>query len=254
MKKYLPRILFIIFLLVLWQTLYYLETFPKLMFPSLTDIAEALINGFQNDDLMHMVAFSMNLIGKGLGIGIIFAFLFSSLSIISKTVYSIYSMIVSMCDLIPGVALIPIAILWFGVGENTIIAIVVHSVIWPLSRNIMDGFHSTPQIYIEVGQNLELSKIQQVFDIYLPASLDRILSGLRVGWARAWRGLISAEMIFGATSSGAGIGWYIFLKRNTLDIPGVYGALVVIIFIGFVVEYLIFHVIEKETIKKWGVK
>ena len=146
------------------------------------------------------------------------------------------------------------AILWFGVGENTIIAIVVHSVIWPLSRNILDGFQATPQIYIEAGRNLERSKLQLIFEIYFPASLDRILSGLRVGWARAWRGLISAEMIFGATSSGAGIGWYIFLKRNTLDIPGVYGALLVIVFIGFLVEYLIFNMIEKKTIRKWGLK
>ena len=254
MKKFRVQILFIACILILWQVLYQLEVFPKLMFPSVIDIGRAFINGFRNDDLLHMVSYSMTLIAKGLGIGIILAFLFSSLSIISKTFSSIYNMIVSMCDLIPGVALIPIAILWFGVGENTIIAIVVHSVIWPLSRNIIDGFQSTPQIYIEAGKNLELSKTQLVLEIYFPASLDRILSGLRVGWARAWRGLISAEMIFGATSSGAGIGWYIFLKRNTLDIPGVYSALIVIILIGFVVEYLIFNVIEKKTIIKWGMK
>lgn len=253
MKKHKNQIFFILLILILWQAIYMSEVFPKLMFPSIPDVVKALITGFTNDDLLNMVLYSMKLIMKGLGLGILLAFLLSSLSIVSKPFHEIYNMIVSMCDLIPGVALIPIAILWFGVGEPTIIAIVVHSVLWPLSRSIMDGFESTPQIYIEAGKNLELSKFRMIFDIYLPSSFHRILSGLKVGWARAWRGLISAEMIFGTTSSGAGIGWYIFLKRTTLDIPSVYAALIVIISIGFIVEYLIFHTIEKKTTKKWGI-
>lgn len=253
MKKHKSQIFFIIFILILWQVMYMLEVFPKLMFPSIPDVLKSLITGFTNDDLLNMVLYSMKLIIKGLGLGIVLAFIFSSLSIISKTFHDIYNMIVSMCDLIPGVALIPIAILWFGIGEPTIIAIIIHSVLWPLSRSIIDGFESTPQIYIEIAKNLEISKLLMVFDIYLPSSFHRILSGLKVGWARAWRGLISAEMIFGTTSSGAGIGWYIFLKRTTLDIPSVYAALIVIISIGFIVEYLIFNTIEKKTIKKWGI-
>ena len=91
-----------------------------------------------------------------------------------------------------------------------------------------------------------------VWHVYLPASFAYLLSGLKIGWARAWRGLISAEMIFGTTSKGAGIGWFIFIKRVNLDIAGVFAALLVIVLIGVVVEYLVFHVVEKQTIRKWG--
>ena len=125
-------------------------------------------------------------------------------------------MVVSLCDLIPGVALLPLAILWMGIGEGTIILIVVHSIIWPMSRSIMDGFRAVPQIYIESGENMGLGKLGLVTGIYIPASFSYILSGIRTGWARAWRGLISAEMIFGTTSSGAGIGWFIFMKRTNV--------------------------------------
>ena len=123
-----------------------------------------------------------------------------------------------------------------------------------MSRSIIDGFQSVPKIYIESGLNLGLSKFELIKDIYLPASFSSVLSGMKIGWARAWRGLISAEMIFGTTSAGAGIGWFIFMKRTNVDIAGVFAALIVIILIGVIVEYGFFHVIEKNTIKKWGIR
>ena len=161
-------------------------------------------------------------------------------------------MIVSVLDLIPGVALVPLAILWFGVGEVTIIVIVVHSVIWPMSRNILDGFSAIPKLYIETGRNIGLKGFGLAFKICIPASCAYIFSGIRVGWARAWRAVISTEMIFGTTSAGAGIGLFIYMKRTNLDIAGVFASLIVIMLIGLIIEYGIFSIIEKHTIRKWG--
>jgi NitT/TauT family transport system permease protein len=73
-----------------------------------------------------------------------------------------------------------------------------------------------------------------------------------MGWVRAWRGLIAIEMIFGTTGSGAGIGWYIFMKRTNLNYAGMFAALIVIILIGIVMEYFVFQVIERKTVVKWG--
>lgn len=247
------QIIFVLFLLCLWQAAYKLDLFPKLMFPSIIDILQGVGEGFAGENLGEMVCYSMSLIGKGMALGIVLAFFFSGLSIVSQTVYSVYNMIVSLCDLLPGVALLPLAILWFGVGEETIIAIVIHSVIWPVSRSLLDGFQAIPRIYIEAGLNLGLSKWQLVTGVYIPASFSSILSGVKIGWARAWRGLISAEMIFGTTSSGAGIGWFIFMKRTNMDIAGVFSALLIILLIGVIVEYVIFQWIEKQTIQKWGI-
>ena len=87
---------------------------------------------------------------------------------------------------------------------------------------------------------------------YLPAAFTHVLSGMRVGWARAWRGLLSVEMIFGTTGSGAGIGWFIFMKRTNVDIAGVFAALIVIIIIGVIIEYVVFNTIERNTVRKWG--
>ncbi|MBS5653110.1 MAG: ABC transporter permease subunit [Eubacterium sp.] len=199
-----------------------------------------------------MVLHSLSLIVKGLIIGIILALLFSSLSVVSETFYTIYNMIVSMCDLIPGIALIPIAILWLGVGDAAIIFMVIHAVVWPMSRSIIDGFNAVPQLYLEVGRNIGLSPVKLVFGVFLPAALPRIFSGIKVGWARAWRGLISAEMIFGG-GGALGIGYYIQDRRTNTDIAGVFATIIVIVIIGIIVEYGLFRTIENKTFKKWGV-
>ena len=87
--------------------------------------------------------------------------------------------------------------------------------------------------------------------VYIPASLSYIISGLKVSWARAWRGLISAEMIFGIVSC-PGIGLYINQMRTNMKNAEMYATLFVIIIIGVVVQYGILNPIEKYTVKRWG--
>ena len=71
-------------------------------------------------------------------------------------------------------ALTPIAILWLGIGDASIIFIVIHSVVWPMSRSIIDGFNAVPKLYLEVGENIGLSPVRLVFGVFLPAALSRI--------------------------------------------------------------------------------
>ena len=90
------------------------------MFPTLEKIGEAFITGFTNNDLLSYTLYSLGLITKGLGIGIILSFILSGLSVVSKHFYYIYNFVVSVMDLIPGIALLPLAILWFGIGQTTV--------------------------------------------------------------------------------------------------------------------------------------
>ncbi|MBQ1490089.1 MAG: ABC transporter permease subunit [Eubacterium sp.] len=229
-----------------------MQVFPERSFPSPGQIGQSLIKGFAENDLLTYTTYSLSLIVKGLAIGIGLAFVFSGLAVVNRHFHAVYNLIVSICDLLPGVALLPLAIIWFGIGELTIIFIVVHSILWPMSRSIMDGFKSIPNLYIEAGKNIGLIGVRLVTGVYVPAAFSSIVSGMRVGWARAWRGLISVEMIFGTTGSGAGIGWYIFMRRVNLDSAGVFASLIVIIVIGVVIEYVGFRTLERHTVRKWG--
>ena len=110
----------------------------------------------------------------------------------------------------------PLVLIWIGIGKEAILFIIIHSVLWPLVLNLRTGFSSIPAIYTLVGKNYGLKNLSFIFSDYGPASLPYLLAGLKIGWARAWRALISAEMLFGAINSIGGLGWYIFQKKGVL--------------------------------------
>jgi len=104
------------------------------------------------------------------------------------------------------------------------------------------------------GRNYGLKGLPFVFDILIPAALPAILSGLKIGWAFAWRTLIAAELVFGAASGQGGLGWYIFQNRNELYTDKVFAGLAAVILIGLAVENLVFATIERNTIRRWGMQ
>lgn len=251
-KRLSARIIFVILCIAVWQV--YATQRNIMGFPTLDSIFSSLIHSFTDPQRLILTYLGHSLVSiiKGLGIGIILAIIFSGLSAISEIFDAIYNLIVSVFDLLPGVALLPILMITIGANDTSILILVIHSVVWPMSRNIIDGFKTTPRIYVESGMNMGLSTIGLVFGVYIPASFASMLSGVKVGWARAWRGLISAEMIFGAAQS-AGIGVYINNARTIwIDYSSVYAAIFLIIIVGVVIEYGLFRTIEKNTVKKWG--
>lgn len=246
------QILFIIIMLCIWETAAGLELLGPnsgLIFPSLEAVMEAFVRnfvkGYAGLTLWVYVGNSMLLLLEGMMTGVILAFLFSGLSMISSIFHAAYNLIISVFDLLP------VVIIVFGVKQGVIVFLVVHAVVWPMSRNLLDGFKAVPRIYVEAGENIGLHGMSLLLGIYLPASVSYIISGLKVGWARAWRGLISAEMIFGVAAM-PGIGLFINQMRTNLKNAEMYATLLVIVIIGLVVQYGIFAPIENNTVKKWG--
>ena len=252
------KAVFLAAVLIAWEAAARAEVFgprSKLIFPTLESIGAAFVRnftvGYANQSLWIYIGNSMKLLGAGLLIGIALAFICSGISMISRVFYHIFQLLISVCDLLPGVALLPVVIVIFGINPAVIIFLVVHAVLWPMSRNILDGFQAIPQIYVEAGLNMGLKGTSLLLGVYLPASVSYILSGLKVGWARAWRGLISAEMIFGIASS-PGLGLFINQMRTSLNNPEMYATLIVIIVIGVIVQYGILEPVERHTAGKWG--
>jgi len=239
-------------MLVIWQLVAVSGLFSPLIFPPLGLVIKALCLSILSGEIINQTFYSLILISKGLVLGIILAVLLSSLSILSHTFSGLVETLCSIGNPLPGIALLPLIILWLGTGTNSIIIIIVHSVLWPMVLSISTGFKSIPKIYKEIGQNYGLSSYGIIRLIMIPASLPYLLTGIKIGWARAWRALISAEMVFGAAGGKGGLGWYIFKNRVFMDTTGMFAGLVVIIAIGVLVEDLIFNKIENSTIKKWG--
>ena len=245
-------IVFFASIAALWQLVVYLEVFPVLLFPSIASILTSLYTELINGELLKKVLYSLQLIFIGMGFAIIGAIVLVLLSSISSFARDITKTLISVMDPLPSIAILPLAILWMGIGREAIIFIMIHSIIWPMVLYVLNGFSSIPQIYEEVAKTIGLKKVKMIKDVAFFSAMPNIITGFKTGWARAWRSLISAEMVFGATGALGGLGWDIYMKRSYLDMPGMFSTLLVIMLIGIIVDDVLFVRLEKATVVKWG--
>jgi NitT/TauT family transport system permease protein len=238
--------------IAVWQILYGLRVFPAMLFPSMWDILKTLLHETLNGGMVVKTAFSLKLIAIGMGVSVALAAVLTAASMSSKAVMDLVSTLIAVLDPLPGIAILPVAILVFGLGEDAIIFVMIHSIVWPMLLNITGGFKSVPAIYTDVGRNIGLRRGRLLWGVYIPASVPSILAGFKTGWSRAWRAFISAEMVFGASGTSGGLGWDIYMKKAYLDMDGMYATLIVIMLIGILIEKGVFRTIENATVKKWG--
>lgn len=158
----------------------------------------------------------------------------------------------AMFNPLPAIALLPLSLLWFGLGNGSLIFVLVHSVLWPVALCTHAGFQSVSPTLRMVGRNYGLAGPRYVTRILIPAAFPSILSGLKNGWAFAWRTLIAAELVFGVSSGSGGLGWFIYENKNQLEIASVFAGLLTVILIGLAMENLVFRSIEARTVRRWG--
>jgi len=224
-----------------------------LLFPTLGETLTALWDATVSGVLPMRIFASLRILVAGYAIGLAAAAIFTTLAMSSLVGRAALSTLTAMFNPLPAVALLPLALLWFGLGGPSLIFVIVHSVLWSVSLNAYAGFGAVNQTLRMVGWNLGIRGWRHVALILVPAAFPAILSGLKIGWAFAWRTLIAAELVFGVSSRSGGIGWFIYENRNQLDIASVFAGLLVVIAIGLLIEGLIFRLIERVTIQRWGV-
>ena len=122
----------------------------------------------------------------------------------------------------------------------------------PILAQMIESYLAGVETLRMAGRNYGLRGPRYVALVLVPAALPAILSGLKIGWAFAWRTLIAAELVFGASSGKGGLGWYIFQNRNELYTDRVFAGLAMVVLIGLLVESLGFKTLERLTVRRWG--
>jgi NitT/TauT family transport system permease protein len=225
-----------------------------LLLPTFSATLVAFVQVVLSGELIVKTAISMSVLLRGYLLGVALAFVLTSLAVSTRIGRDLLSMLTAMFNPLPSIALLPLALLWFGLGTGSLLFVLVHAVLWPLALNTYSGFRSVPETLRMAGRNYGLTGLRQVLLILVPAALPAILTGLRTGWAFAWRTLIAAELVFGASSGNGGLGWYIFQNRNELYTDKVFAGLAMVIVIGLVVEHLVFDTLERVTVRRWGLQ
>ena len=250
-QDWLRRVLILSALALAWEAAARWQD-NDLLLPTFTATMKALAEGVATGELIDRVRISLNVLLQGYAAGVVLAFALTTLAVSTQLGRDLLNTLTSMFNPLPAIALLPLALLWFGLGRGSLVFVLIHSVLWPLALNTYAGFQGVPETLRMAGRNYGLRGVRYVAQILVPAALPAILSGLKIGWAFAWRTLIAAELVFGASSGKGGLGWYIFQNRNELYTDRVFAGLVMVVLIGLLVESLGFATLERLTVRRWG--
>lgn len=245
------KTLLLVLLILAWELLSRWQDNP-LLFPTALDTGRALVAGLASGELLRRAGASISLLLQGYALGVAAAFVLTSLAVTTRLGRDLLSLLTSMFNPLPAIALLPLALLWFGLGDRSLLFVLVHAVLWPMALATFAGFQAVPDTLRMAGRNYGLRGLRLVVHILVPAALPAILSGLKIAWAFAWRTLIAAELVFGVSSGQGGLGWFVFQNRNELNTDRVFAGLAMVIVIGLVVEACVFQTLERVTVRRWG--
>jgi NitT/TauT family transport system permease protein len=248
MKRFARQAIFYGVLIAVWVLLAELKVWPPYVFPTPQGVFQALWAGFADHSFWIAIAVSMKrmvlgytlsvILGMILGLGV------ASNKFLEETVGGL---LVSLQSL-PSICWLPLAVLWFGLSEKAILFVVVMGSLLSVTIAMETGRQQMPKIYGMAGRNLGARGFPLFWYVLLPASLPYIVSGLKQGWAFAWRSLISGEMIF----VSLGLGQLLMMGRDLNDMSQVIAVMILIVAIGYIVDGLVFKTLERRIQRKWG--
>ena len=248
MKRAARLFIFYAGLFGLWTLLAQLKIWPPYLFPTPWGVGEALYAGFQDHSFLIAIAVSMRRVVIGYAISVVLGMVLGLGVASSKFLEeTIGGLLVSLQSL-PSICWWPLALLWFGLSQNAILFVVVMGSLLSVTLAMEDGRKQMPKIYGMAGRNLGASGFRLFWHVLLPASLPFIVSGLKQGWAFAWRSLITAEMLY----LSLGLGQVLMMGRDLNDMSAVIAVMILIIAIGYVVDGIVFRSMERHLQHKWG--
>ena len=225
----------------------------NLLFAGPVGVAEALWEGWSDGTLARATWTTIKLLVVGIGIGIAIGGVLSTLATLTQVGEDLLSLLTAIMNPLPGIAILPLAMLWFGLDNDALLFVIANATIWPIAINVTTGFRTANQTIVSVGRNIGLGRARLVTDVLVPAALPNAIAGVRTAWAFGWRTIIAAELVFGVSGVDAGLGFFIQNAKLNLLIPHVFAGLVTIAAIGVLFE-AVFGVLERWTVVRWGMK
>lgn len=209
----------------------------------LKDAAEKIHNGV----LLKHIAVSFIRVLEGFLIALVCALVLGVLIGLSKVIERFTELVLQILKPIPPIAWIPLAILWFGIGESSKLYIIFYGAFFPILLNTIDGIHNIDKRFLELGRVYELSKLKLIQKVVLPGALPSILTGIRVGLGNAWVCVVAAEMI----AATKGVGYMLSNGRSMSRADDVILAMLLIGIVGKLMDDVLKWI--SKRIMKWNV-
>ncbi|PAE23668.1 ABC transporter permease [Bacillus sp. 7894-2] len=250
MQTAIKRIIFFAAIIAFWEIGSRLELWHPLIFPSLSSVFNALVEGFQDKTLIYDLIASFKRLAVGLTISLIIGTLIGILLGKSKTADETLGAVILALQSVPSIVWLPLAIMWFGLNEKAVIFVTILGGTFVMALNMRTGIKNVSPLYIKAAQTMGATGIDLFTRVIFPASIPYVVTGSRLAWAFAWRALMAGELL----STGPGLGYTLRYASDFGRMDIVIGVMIIIGAIGMIVDQFIFQRIEKSVIKKWGLE
>ena len=230
-------------LLIIWQLLFQIGFIKPVILPPPSKVAQSFLELIGNGQLFKHIGISILRVLEGFGIAAIIGISLGIAIGLSKVLDRLTDFVIQVIKPIPPIAWIPLAILWFGIGESSKIYIIFMGAFFPILVNVLDGVRQTDIKYVELARVLEIDQKKFIRQVVIPGALPSVMTGLRVGIGVAWMCVVAAELI--AATQGIG---YLINDGRQLSQPDI--VLVGMIAIGIIGKLMddLLKLLEKRLV------
>jgi NitT/TauT family transport system permease protein len=251
LRRALSVFLFFAALLVAWYLLVLSGRWSPMILPSPLSVGEYLWGAMQDGTLLDssLVTLRCLLVGYvvGVAIGVPLGFLTSTSQFFEDTLGALALGLQTL----PSVCWVPLALLWFGQTEGAMLFVVIMGTVWSVMIATDTGTRNISPIYARAARTMGSEGIHKWTRVILPASLPFLISGMKQGWAFAWRSLMAAE-IFVTILTGFGLGQLLHYGRELNAMEQVIGIMIIIVVIGLFADKALFSPWERFLHRRWG--
>ena len=251
MKRTMVAIVFFVGLITIWQTLARLHIWSPVLVPSPVKVGEYLYGGVLDGTLTHAVLVTMRRLLAGYVLGLALGLPLGLVTARFKSWEDTLGVLALGLQTLPSVCWVPLALLWFGQTETAMLFVVIMGTLWSVLIATDNGVRNVPPIYARAAHTMGSHGLHTWLKVIMPASLPFIVSGMKQGWAFAWRSLMAAE-IYVTILTGFGLGHLLHYGRELNAMDQVIGIMFVIILIGVLADKILFSPWVRFLHHRWG--
>ncbi|MFF9688285.1 ABC transporter permease [Streptomyces sp. NPDC014623] len=250
--KVLPPVVAVVLVVLVWQILVWAKVTDDYKLPPPAEVWNSLKDMWLQGTLLEVVwtSVSRGLLGfvMAVAIGTPLGLLVARVKLVRAAIGPVLSGLQSL----PSVAWVAPAIIWLGLDDRTMYAVILLGAVPSVANGLVSGVDQVPPLFLRAGRTIGATGLRGTVHIVLPAALPGYLAGLKQGWAFSWRSLMAAEIIASSPDLGLGLGQLLENGRNNFDMPGIFLAILLILFVGIAIDLLIFSPLERRVLRSRG--
>ena len=251
MKRTLSTIVFFVVLIVVWHFLSAAGIWSPYVVPSPEAVGQYLYDECMDGEIPAAIGVTMSRLVIGYMIGLVMGIPLGMLAARFRCVNDTLGMMALGFQALPSVCWVPLACIWFGLTESALLFVVIMGTLWSVILSTENGLRNVPPIYARAARTMGSSPFHTLVFVTLPASAPFVVSGMKQGWAFAWRSLMAAE-IYVSIAGSFGLGQHLHFGRELQQMDQVMGIMLVIVLIGLLADKILFSPAERWLHRRWG--